>query len=477
MFGFYLLAFGAVFGLLYIPYAEWVYLDRVHIRVVLFCVVGAGLILWSILPRLDRFEAPGPELTEAAHPELFTVLREIAATTEQEMPREVYLVPELNAFVTLRGGVMGIGSRRVMGLGLPLLQVLSVMQLRAVLAHEFGHYYGGDTALGPWVYKTRAAIARTVMQLSEHSSMLSKPFQLYGLLFLRLTLRVSRMQELSADALAARTVGSRPLAEGLKVLSGAGAVYEPYLASEVFPALKAGYRPPLAQGFNEFLAAGHIASGIRAVIDAEMIAGETDPYDSHPPLRERLAALSQMAYDEVSDTSPPAVSLLSDLDSNEAGLIEFMLSDYARKGFQPISWDELPAIVWIPAWRERANSRKEWLKGLTPVSIGELAKDSSFLAVRLRLAAYDRVTNEHHRQEAAAVFGAALALALFNRDWQLTARPGEPVLLESNGIVIRPFAIPEDLSSGALSRDDWIALTQSAGIADLDLGRDLFESK
>jgi Zn-dependent protease with chaperone function len=57
----------------------------------------------------------------------------------------------------------------VMGLGLPLLQTLTVSQFRAVMAHEFGHYYGGDTKLGPWVYKTRAAIVRTLLGISQHS--------------------------------------------------------------------------------------------------------------------------------------------------------------------------------------------------------------------------------------------------------------------------------------------------------------------
>ena len=63
--------------------------------------------------------------------------------------------------VAERGGVMGAGSRRVMGVGLPLLDLLTVPQFRAVLAHEFGHFVGGDTRLGPWIYKTRAAIGRT----------------------------------------------------------------------------------------------------------------------------------------------------------------------------------------------------------------------------------------------------------------------------------------------------------------------------
>ena len=73
-----------------------------------------------------------------------------------------------------------------MGLGLPLMQGLTVSQLRAVLAHEFGHFHGGDTKLGPWVYKTRGAIGRTLMGLSGHSAFLQKPFEWYGLGFLRL---------------------------------------------------------------------------------------------------------------------------------------------------------------------------------------------------------------------------------------------------------------------------------------------------
>jgi len=55
------------------------------------------------------------------------------------MPKEVYLIADVNASVAQRGGILGVGSRRVVGLGLPLTRILSVAQLRAVLAHEFGH--------------------------------------------------------------------------------------------------------------------------------------------------------------------------------------------------------------------------------------------------------------------------------------------------------------------------------------------------
>jgi len=71
----------------------------------------------------------------------------------------------MNAWVAHRGGLMGLGARGIMGLGLPLLQTLTVSELRAVLAHEFGHYHGGDTKLGRFVYGTRTAIGRTLENL------------------------------------------------------------------------------------------------------------------------------------------------------------------------------------------------------------------------------------------------------------------------------------------------------------------------
>jgi len=470
MFGFYALAIAVAVGLLYIPYAELRYFHRVDYRLALFCIVGGLLILWSIIPRPDRFEPPGPALDESEHPELFSVLNGVARITGQEMPREVYVTPDLNAWVALRGGMMGIGGRRVMGLGLPLLQILSVTRFRAVLAHEFGHYYGGDTSLGPWVYKTRAAIGRTIEGVSRHSSVLSKLFQWYGLLFLRLTLRVSRQQELSADELAARTVGSQPLVEGLKLVHGAALAYDPYLLTEVVPALRKGYRPPVADGFRRFLNSRQISEDISAFVDAELNAGEADPYDSHPPLRERIAALAQLPPGDQRDSDPPALSLLRDVDTLEGKLMGFILSDYAGKGFKPISWDELPAQVWVPAWRDNIQPRKEWLKGLTPTSLTILAKEPSNLAVRLRFAPGASVTNDRHRAEAAAVVGSALSLALLARGWSLTALPGAPVVLESGGVSIKPFVVADDLSSGALSAEEWVALCESASIADLDLG-------
>jgi hypothetical protein len=80
MVGFYALALGFAFGLLYIPYAEVVHAHRLHFKLAAGCVIGGGVILWAVMPRIDRFEAPGLLLGEAAQPRLFQVMRAPAST-------------------------------------------------------------------------------------------------------------------------------------------------------------------------------------------------------------------------------------------------------------------------------------------------------------------------------------------------------------------------------------------------------------
>lgn len=135
--GFYALALTMSGALLLATYAQFAWFDEIHLKLVALTLVPGLLILWSILPRFERFVAPGPPLSEEQQPELFALIRDVAAATRQEMPSEVYLISEVNAYVAYRGGILGIGSRRIMGIGLTLMQSVSVDQLRAILANEF----------------------------------------------------------------------------------------------------------------------------------------------------------------------------------------------------------------------------------------------------------------------------------------------------------------------------------------------------
>src|SRR5262245_19989082 len=106
MLGYYAMSLAIAGVLIYIPYADWTYARRLHIKLAFFCILGAAIILWSILPRVDRFTPPGPNLEPKEPPKLFATLARMATATHQQMPSEVYLIAEVNAWVMDRGGMM-----------------------------------------------------------------------------------------------------------------------------------------------------------------------------------------------------------------------------------------------------------------------------------------------------------------------------------------------------------------------------------
>ena len=252
-----------------------------------------------------------------------------------------------------------------MGLGLPLLQLLTVHQLRAVLAHEFGHYFGGDTKLGPWIYRTRAAISRTLQRLQ--GSILQKPFVLYGELFLQITLAVSRRQELAADALAARVAGPMSLIDGRKAVHAAGPAFERYWQGEVVPLLSQGYRPPIADGFTRFVAASPIASAVQQHLERELEQGQAEPYDTHPALRERIGALQGLAATQGCLDDRRATCLLDDVDALEVELLGSL--GVRPTGMRRLAWEDIGAAVYLPMWQQASSRYAAAFEGLTPAAL------------------------------------------------------------------------------------------------------------
>lgn len=471
MVGFYALALAIIAALVAIPLAEIRYAHRVEFRLAVFCAVGAIAILRGIVPRLDRFEPPGPKLTREEHPRLFAVLEDIARSTGQRMPSEVYLIADVNAWVAQRGGIMGIGSRRVMGLGLPLLQRLTVDQMRAVIAHEFGHYVGGDTALGPWIYRTRAAIGRTLAALARHSSVLMKPFEWYGLGFLRITHAISRRQEYAADALAARIVGAAQLGTGLTTIHAVGAAFVPYWMSEVAPVLEHGYRPPIGAGFGQFLAQPAIASQVSAAVDKELTGTQVDPYDTHPPLRERLAALGVDARRDAAEAEPRAITLLDDEEAVEDQLLAMVLAKKTGKPLARISWEEVGSRVWSTIWRDKVRVAGHRLDGITPARIPALVADLPGTAVRFGfLGPRQAAETRDGSINALELLACGLSVLLLDRGWTVSALPGEMATFSREGKTLTPVADLHRLAAGEMSSAGWETVWRDVGLLDADLG-------
>jgi len=468
--GFYLLAAVVVAALVAIPLMEIRYGNSVHPRIWLFCGIGVWAIVNGVRPRLDRFEAPGPRVTEKDQPQLFRALRDVAEKTDQAMPAEVYLLPQVNAWVAQRGGLMGFGSRRVMGIGLPLMQVLTVDELRGVIAHEFGHYHGGDTALGPWIYRTRAGVERTLHQMRQHSSVLAAPFRAYGTLFMRITQALSRRAEYAADALAASIVGPRAMIEGLKTVLAAGHAYEGYWAGEFAPALDKGARMPMGAGLVRYMAADAVAADVDAMLDHELREGRSDPSDSHPSLRERVAALETLpASAGGASDDRPSVVLLEDLEGCEARLVTSMLKPAYRDKVHPATWDEAAERVWMPSWRATLEAHGHRLKGMTPASLAQFAGREADLQVALGFLARPDLRTQGAAMMGVPIVGVAMMLALRAHGFTLRAEPGCEAEAHREGVVMRPFVDVKALVEGQMDAEEWVRMWSDAGLADVEL--------
>lgn len=468
LFGFYLLAIGIAAFLVWIPWAEWTAAHRIHPKLALVCLAGAAIILWSVIPRPEKFEPPGPELMRSQHPKLFGLIDEMAQATGQPGPVNVYLVPGVNAWVSSRGGWMGAGSQRIMGVGLPLLQVLDVSQFRAVIAHEFGHYHGGDVAVGPWVYATRQAIGRTLQGLSHHSGLLQKPFEWYGGMFLNVTHSISRAQEYAADALAARIVGAGPLVSGLRRIAGSSAAYQPYWSDEVNPVVSAGYRPPLTEGFRQFLEVETIAKSLNDWVSKEEREGTVHPHDTHPSLRDRIEAVAGLPERVMHEEPASALSLIEDPVSVERVLLDAMLvAEHARK-IQDIGWDEVGSRVLLPRFDQAASENHEVFRGLTAGDLGHaLAPPGELIR---KLAERLNASPEAARSHALWIAGAVLTSALASRGLRVRSLPGEPVQIENfDGTLLPTFTIMVEIAEGKREADEWRSTAERLGFAALPL--------
>ncbi len=352
MAGFYVLALASGVGLLALAWLVLQAKSAVTIKAAFFAAVAGGTILWSLRPQFDHFEAPGPELTRDAQPELFGVIDDIARATKQAMPRHVYAIPDVNAWVSTRGGLLGIGGRRVMGLGIPLLHLLTVDQLKAVLAHEFGHYDGGDTKVGRLVYQTRLGLARTLEAVDGKA--VAVLFNLYARVVMRASTAVARHQEFAADRFAAHTTSGPDLAASLQQLDRFGPAFLMYYAWNIMPVVEEGYWAPVGQGFAAFCASPSFLNATLTAATPDDAVLSDSAYDSHPPTSARLAALAALGPSSATATDTRlAGSLLR--QSSDLDYLVFKPRQKKSGPLSPVEWPDVTSRVLIPRWQRVAR--------------------------------------------------------------------------------------------------------------------------
>ncbi|PWU59639.1 hypothetical protein DLE60_15305, partial [Micromonospora globispora] len=310
-------------------------------------VVGAALfLLLTLLFALGRVlivrstPPAGVRLTPQGAPQLWELVRELAARVGTREPDEIRLVAEANAAVTEDSKLFGlIPGWRTVTVGLPLLRAYRVDQLRAVLAHEMGHFSGRHTATVRLAHRGRMVIVETVRGTTV--GVLRAVLSGYAHLYVAVEQSVSRQLEYEADRYAVAAGGRAAMVSALREIRVVATGWDGYLEHHVLPAYDRGHLPEdLFGGFEAYLTACREEIRERSV---EVNPAEPGWWDSHPPIGDRIAALRFVPDVPVAADDRPAGVLVPDLDAAgrqlQAGIFE-------RAGIRLLPWDRLtPALA------------------------------------------------------------------------------------------------------------------------------------
>jgi Zn-dependent protease with chaperone function len=453
---FYAMALAIGLGLIAAPIALWASEGRGNVWITIG-MIGAGLaILRAIVPERARFEPPGPELTRDRHPKLHAVLDDVATRAGAEPAHEVYLDLEANASVLEHRG------RRKMILGLPLMATLGQDELRAVIAHEYGHFVGGDTRFSSWIWRTRVAAMKAVEALATSDSWFRRnvirwPFEAYARLFLRITNAISRREEFAADALAAKVAGASAAGSALRRINGVAPAWDMYWHSDVTPMLRAERLPPITRGFTAMTAHRDLSSQLDEVVKTDIEHREADPYASHPTLRQRLEALGAEVEGRMPDPPPDrAADLLADVDAAERELLEYRFGKELTE-FPATGWDA-SGEVHLASLREMAADLGPVYDGVSLAGAGDVAASIASVrpALRDRLGPEDvEAPDEGVDALALQVLGACCVVAAADAGLAVTALPGEPVRVHAGDDVLEAFGLLADVASGESAPEAW----------------------
>ena len=222
------------------------------------------------------------ELDEGSAPDLFRVVRELAVGAQMPMPR-VYLIPSEspNAFATGRSP-----SHAAVAVTEGIMRLLTLDELRGVLAHELSHVRNRDTLISA-VAATLAGVVMTIARMAYWAELFGgsrrddrddRGGALGGLVMvvvaplaaMLIQMAISRAREYQADATGAR-ISHAPEA----------------LASALMKIASVSERVPLAAG----PATAHlwIVNPLRGNWLASL-------FSTHPPIEERIRRLRALAY-------------------------------------------------------------------------------------------------------------------------------------------------------------------------------------
>ncbi len=268
-----------------------IYIIKLIVLIGILAAAGVFALVAAVFRRVDeKCAVEGRMLSDEEAPALWRKIREMAAKLQTEPPDRVIVGIAPSFFVTEHPVELN-GARhegRTLFLSLPMLKILSMSEADAVLGHELAHFSGQDTLWSRKISPLMGNFALYLQALGDGLGLLVGQFMLvFWKLYLFSLGRRSREREFRADQVGAGLTSAEAMRRALIKVSGyceyrARAEQAVMEQNRVNPNLRLA--EALELGYSDFLK--------RFTSDEKAALSETPhPFDSHPPLDQRLESL------------------------------------------------------------------------------------------------------------------------------------------------------------------------------------------
>jgi len=234
------------------------------------------------------------------------------------------------------------------------------------------------------------------------------------------------------------------------------------------PVLSSGSIPQIGDGFARFVAAPNISEQIERNLAHEIREAKSNPHDTHPPLRDRIAAAQKLPAGSQQQDMHLANSLLDNPEAAELCFVQTFNPDLQPDTLKRVTWDEVGIKVTVPRWRKIVGEYAGVLQGITAESLPDAIQKLPEIGSEIPDPKGMLLTPEQRTTRAGQLFGMGFGLALLRDGWELHTQPGIFYLRRGND-QLNPFLTVESLKSGELSRGAWVTRCREVGISQVEL--------
>ena len=308
------------------------------------------------------------EISATQEPLLFDFIQKIVDEVNTDFPKKIYLSSEVNASVFYDSSFLSMffPIKKNLQIGMGLINSVTVSELEAILAHEFGHFSQKSMKVGSYVYNVNRIIYNLLYENASFDAftdkiaalnttfglfvaiakgiisgiqwLLRKIYEVVNLNYMSL----SREMEFNADEIAAHVAGSRPLITSLLRLELAEQSYNEVLVyySNRIATLRPSNIYPQQLFVLNFLGQKNAlpSENQLPLIDLSYVNQHyktrlviVNQWESHPSTESRVKALLTLNITTKNVNSNKATSLFANIESTQKTLTNILYTNITEQ--------------------------------------------------------------------------------------------------------------------------------------------------